>query len=72
MESAFWWRVEGRGLHVEGEGNMSRVQKNKNNRSITKQKILKHKRYILSRKYDKNINKKYKYKYKYKLNKKCE
>ena len=46
MESAFWSSVEGRGLHVEGEGNMSRVQKNKNNRSIIKQKILKHKRYI--------------------------
>ena len=27
LESAFWWSVEGRGLHVEGEGNMSRVQK---------------------------------------------
>ena len=24
-ESAFWSSVEGRGLHVEGEGNMSRV-----------------------------------------------
>ena len=28
LESAFWWSVEGRGLHVEGEDNMSRVQKN--------------------------------------------
>ena len=26
-EFAFWSSVEGRGLHVEGEGNMSRVQK---------------------------------------------
>ena len=46
MESAFWSSFEGRGLHVEGEGTISRVQKNKNNRSIIKQKILKHKRYI--------------------------
>ena len=26
-ESTFWSSVEDRGLHVEGEGNMSRVQK---------------------------------------------
>ena len=26
-EFAFWSSVEGRGLHVEGEDNMSRVQK---------------------------------------------
>ena len=28
---AFWSSVKGRGLHVEGEGNMSKVQKNNNN-----------------------------------------
>ena len=26
-ESAFWSSVEGRGLHLEGEGNISRVEK---------------------------------------------
>ena len=36
LESAFWWSVEGRGLHVEGEGNMSRVQNTTNNKSIIK------------------------------------
>ena len=29
VEFAFWSSVEGRGLHVEGEGNMLRVQKKK-------------------------------------------